>query len=160
MGLFLSKFINKIDKKGRVSVPASYRAILSQNKTSDFQGIIVYESFLHVCIEACGLDRIEELHNSIDNLDPFSSERDAFATTILGNSQQLSFDNEGRVIIPKDLLEKSGINEFAAFVGKGSTFEIWNPETLEKYMQDARMYAKENRNLLKKIPNEPKMRSL
>ena len=76
MALFLSTFINKIDSKGRVSVPAQFRQSLN-NK--DFSGIVIYESFVNDCIEGCDIDRIKLLSESIDNLDPFSEERDSFA---------------------------------------------------------------------------------
>ena len=108
MALFLSTYINKVDKKGRVSVPASFRAVLAHQH---FGGIVAYASFINECVEACGLDRIERISESIDSLDPYSEERDAFATTILGGSVQLSFDGEGRVLLPESLIDVSGISD-------------------------------------------------
>jgi MraZ protein len=134
-----------VDKKGRVSVPVSFRGTLS---TQHFAGIIAYKSFINPCIEACGLSRIEFLSNTIDALDPYSEERDAFATTILGESVQLPFDGEGRVILSEELISIAQINEKACFVGKGATFEIWKPETFEEYARHAREIAKQNRSLL------------
>lgn len=146
MALFLSTFVNKIDRKGRVSVPAQFRACLT---AQDFSGIIVYESFINDCIEGCDLNRIKDLSNSIDNLDPFSEERDAFATAILGSAVQLAFDSDGRVILPQNLIVKAEIKDEAVFVGKGSTFEIWQPARFEKYLIKSKQSAKEKRNLLK-----------
>jgi MraZ protein len=142
MALFLSTFVNKVDKKGRVSVPANFRATLAEQK---YQGIIAYTSFVNECIEACGMDRIERLSESIDNLDPYSDERDAFAATILGGSLQLPFDSEGRVMIPERVLEEAQIKDQAVFVGKGATFEIWQPEAFEIYASKARYLAKKER---------------
>lgn len=146
MGLFLSTFEKKIDKKGRVSVPAQFRAALTDES---FGGIIVYPSFIHSCVEACGMGRIEKLSNSIDNLDPFSEERDAFATAVLGGSSQLQFDTEGRVTLPPELLESTGISEDVVFVGKGQTFEIWEPKQFAKYSKNARDLALAKRASLK-----------
>ena len=143
--LFLSTFTNKLDKKGRVSIPANYRASLVRK---EFNGIIVYNSFINPCIEACGMDRIERLSQTIDELDPYSEVRDAFATTILGGSMQLSFDGEGRVVLPESLIEFSKINENACFVGKGATFEIWNPEIFADYASKAREISKQERMTL------------
>lgn len=146
MALFLSTFTNKIDSKGRVSVPAQFRASLV-NK--DFSGIVVYESFVNECIEGCDLERIKKISDSIDNLDPFSEERDAFATTVLGGSVQLSMDGEGRVVLPESLIKKAKIKDSAVFVGKGSTFEIWHPTKFEEYAEKAKKEAKSKRNLLR-----------
>lgn len=145
MALFLSTFSNKIDSKGRVSVPAQFRLSLTNE---NFSGIVVYESFVNECIEGCDMDRIKRLSDSIDNLDPFSDERDAFATTILGGAVQLSFDTDGRVILPESLLKKSAIKDRVVFVGKGPTFEIWQPEKFENYAAKAKESAKEKRSLL------------
>ncbi len=148
MALFLSTFTNKVDSKGRVSVPAQFRVSLVKN---DFSGIVVYESFVNDCIEGCDLERIKKLSESIDNLDPFSEERDAFATAILGGSTQIALDNDGRVILPENLLKKAGIKDTAVFIGKGSTFEIWNPAKFESYMAKAKKDAKDKRNLLRLV---------
>jgi MraZ protein len=146
MALFLSTFSNKVDAKGRVSVPAQFRASLVND---NFASMVVYESFINECIEGCDLERIKKLSESIDNLDPFSEERDAFATAVLGGSVQLSIDGDGRVILPEALLKKARIKDVAVFIGKGSTFEIWEPKYFEEYMTQAKAQAKSKRNLLR-----------
>ncbi|WP_341749836.1 division/cell wall cluster transcriptional repressor MraZ [Candidatus Tisiphia endosymbiont of Sialis lutaria] len=151
MNIFLSKYINNLDKKGRVSVPASYRAALS---SQSFNGVIVYPSFRNKCIEACSLKRLEELSQMIQTLDPYSEERDAFETIILGGAIQLTFDGEGRVILPKSLIEHSDISEQVCFVGKGLVFEIWQPQNFETYLSSARQIAQNNRLTLKNINKE------
>jgi MraZ protein len=142
MTLFLSTYVNKIDQKGRVSVPANFRSTLANQ---EYKGIIAYASFVNGCIEACGMDRIKRLSDSIDNLDPYSDERDAFATTILGGSVQLPFDKEGRVMLTEELIKQAGIEDKAVFVGKGATFEIWNPDIFDEYASKARDLAKKQR---------------
>ncbi|MDG1288001.1 MAG: division/cell wall cluster transcriptional repressor MraZ [Rickettsiales bacterium] len=142
MALFLSTFTNKIDKKGRVSIPAPFRSALADQ---EFHGIIAYGSFINPCIEACGYDRIAKLSANIETLDPFSEERDAFATTILGGSSQISFDGEGRVLLPETLIADAGLTDHALFVGKGETFEIWEPKAFEAYAEQARKLARAQR---------------
>ena len=146
MALFLSTFEKQIDRKGRVSVPPSFRAVLA---AQSFTGIIVYPSFVHECVEACGMDRLEKLYARIESLDPFSEERDAFATAILGGAIQLPFDGEGRVVLPESLLEKCGISDVGVFIGKGATFEIWSKETFTKHESTSRDLAKKQRLALK-----------
>ena len=147
MALFLSTFINKVDTKGRASVPAQFRSAVSNQA---FSGVILYESSINQCIEGCDIERIQRLSDSIDDLDPFSKERDAFATTILGGAAQLPFDGEGRIIMPESLIKFAKINDKAVFVGKGATFEIWQPEGFEKYAEKAREDARKNRLIIKK----------
>ena len=100
--MFLSTYENKLDKKGRVSVPSSYRSYLSN---LGYNGIICYSSFNNQCIEAWSQDRIEKITNAIDNLNPFDEKKDYFATSILSESVNLQFDNEGRVLLNQKLLK-------------------------------------------------------
>lgn len=146
MALFLSSFEKQVDKKGRVSVPPSFRAVLA---AQDFNGMIAYASFTRPCIEACGMRRIEEIHARIEALDPFSEERDAFATAILGGAMQLPFDGEGRVMLPEALLRKAGITSSGIFVGKGATFEIWEPAAFASQQEAMRELALTKRAVLK-----------
>ena len=149
MSIFLSKYQNKIDKKGRVSIPSNFRSALS---SEEFSGIIVYPSFKNNCIEACSMSRLKKTYEIIQSLDPYSAERDAFETIIMGESVQLQFDNEGRVILPLYLIEQVGILENAFFVGKGLVFEIWDPVSFEKHLKSANEIAKANRFILKNQP--------
>ncbi len=147
MAVFLSTFVNKVDRKGRVSVPATYRAVLGEQS---FAGIVVFPSFRdsYNAIEACGMDRMERLSASVDGLNPFSDEHDDFATAIFGSAVQLPFDSEGRVMLPEHLREHAGIDTHAAFVGRGATFQIWRPEALEVFQVEARRRAAQARDRL------------
>lgn len=144
MPLFLSSFVNKVDKKGRVSVPASFRSVLEPSGK-----VVLYTSFINDCIEGCDTFRIEKMCEAIDSMDPYSGNRDAFATAILGGSISLSLDSEGRIILPESLLEEAQITNSVTFVGKGTSFEIWNPEQFAIYLREAREIAKKNRGVLK-----------
>ena len=99
--MFLSTYENKLDKKGRVSVPAPFRSYLSN---LGYNGIICFPSFNHSSIEAWPQDRIEKISNAIDSLDPFEEKKDYFATSILSESINLQFDGEGRIALTKKLL--------------------------------------------------------
>jgi MraZ protein len=144
--LFLSTFTNKIDKKGRVSVPANFRAAV---RKEEFQGVVAFASFVNECIEVSPISRIEQISDNIDAMDPYSEERDAFATAILGESFQLAFDTDGRVMLPELLLERVKLTDKALFIGKGKTFEIWDPAKFTTYADKARELAKEKRYSLK-----------
>ena len=133
--MFLSNYENKLDKKGRVSVPASFRSYLS---SLGYNGVICYPSFNNQSIEACSQDRIEKLSNTIDSLNPFEEKRDFFATSILSESISLQFDSEGRVLLSSKLLKHAKIKNNMLFVGQGKTFQIWEPSIFEKFKAQAR----------------------
>jgi len=135
MGLFLSTYNNKVDKKFRVSVPAPFRTALAQQ---EFQGIVVFKSSKYNALEGFGWDRMVEMSERLDQFDMFSNEQDDMASLIFGESRQLPFDGNGRVILPEDLCEFCGITDQAAFVGLGKKFQIWSPETLTARMENAR----------------------
>ena len=144
--MFLSSFENKIDKKGRVSVPANFRSHLT---SMGYNGFITYPSFSHQALEACSQDRIEKLSNTIDSLNPFEEKRDFFATSILSESINLQFDSEGRISLTSKLLKHAKIKSSMIFVGQGKTFQIWEPTTFEKFKVNARKKANLNRASLK-----------
>ena len=144
--MFLSSYENKLDKKGRVSVTATFRSHLS---SLGYNGFISYPSFNHSALEACSQDRIEKLSNTIDSLNPFEEKRDYFATSILSESVNLQFDTEGRVSLTEKLLQHANIKNNILFVGLGKTFQIWEPKTFEKFKVVARKKAYQNRSNLK-----------
>ena len=144
--MFLSSFENKLDKKGRVSVPATFRSHLN---SMGYNGFITYPSFNHSALEACSQDRIEKLSDTIDSLNPFEEKRDFFATSILSESVNLQFDTEGRVSFTEKLLSHAKINNNILFVGLGKTFQIWEPKIFEKFKIVARKKAFQNRSNLK-----------
>lgn len=135
MALFLSTFVNKVDKKGRVSVPATFRAALSQSQAG-FQGIVAFRSFTAAAIEGCGMEFMEQLSQSAQQFDAFSAQQDEITSLIFSEARQLAWDPEGRIVLPEDLLAHAGIGEACAFVGKGKTFQIWEPEA-HRAAQDA-----------------------
>ena len=144
--MFLSVYENKLDKKGRVSVPASFRSYLSN---LGYNGIICFPSFNNQSIEAWPQDRIEKISNAIDNLNPFEEKKDYFATSILSESTNLQFDGEGRILITTKLLKHAKIKNSMLFVGQGKTFQIWEPTTFEKFRVAARKKSNINRSSLK-----------
>ena len=144
--MFLSNYENKIDKKGRVSVPANFRSYLN---SLGYNGFISYPSFNHPSLEACSQERIEKLSNAIDSLNPFEEKRDYFATSILSESENLQFDTEGRVSLSARLLNHANIKNNVLFVGLGKTFQIWEPKYFKKFNSFYRKKAFQNRSNLK-----------
>ncbi len=135
MTLFLSTHHNKIDKKGRVSIPASFRGELSEES---FQGVVLFRSNIHQCLEGFAWSYMQEIGKRLDDFDLFSAEQDDLATSIFGTAVQLSMDGDGRIVLPKDLIEFAQFDEKATFVGMGKKFQIWTPESFESRRDVAR----------------------
>ena len=144
--MFLSTFENKLDKKGRVSVPASFRSYLSN---LGYNGVICYPSFNNNCIEAWPQERVEKISNAIDSLNPFEEKKDYFATSILAESINLQFDSEGRILLSSKLLKHAKIKNKILFVGQGKTFQIWEPTNYEKFKVTAKRKSNIHRASLK-----------
>ena len=144
--MFLSTYENRLDKKGRVSVPASFRSHLSN---LGYNGVVCYPSFNNQSIEAWPQGRIEKISNTIDALNPFEEKKDYFATSILSESINLQFDSEGRISLTLKLLKHAKIKNSMLFVGQGKTFQIWEPTIFEKFRVNAKRKSNLHRASLK-----------
>ena len=133
MPLFLSSYENRLDTKGRVSVPASFRAAVA---TDAFAGVVLFRSFTHNCIEGLSMARMEQLAAATDKMGVFDSELDDLSAMLFADARPLAFDVTGRIVIPADLLAHAGITDTAVFVGRGTGFQIWNPTDF-RVTQDA-----------------------
>lgn len=126
MALFTGTTVMRIDRKGRVSVPASFRAAL---KSQPFEGIAVYPDFDQPCLVGYTNERLERMADAIDSPDLLPN-RTHPAHDIFSRIRQLPFDPEGRVVLPEDMARHLGIGEFVAFVGRGRFFELWEPNRI------------------------------
>ena len=151
MALFLSTYTNKVDKKGRVSVPAAFRAAIGGQ---NFHGIVAFRSYRLPAIEAFSIDRMERLSTSLDALDLFSDTQDDLAATIFADSRPLPFDGEGRILLPKEFADYARIKAEAAFVGRGATFQVWEPKAFQSHQADARKRALAEGTTLRLDPPE------
>lgn len=143
MALFVSTYPFKVDKKGRVSVPAPFRKAV---EGEPFDGVYCFPSLHRPCIQGGGYSYIEMFRRAIEQeFDPLTDEQDDFAFALLGNATPLAFDGDGRVTLTQPLLEVAGISDAAVFVGLGTYFEIWEPKAFEARMAAARAHAAANR---------------
>lgn len=140
MALFLSTTTNKVDRKGRVSVPAAFRNALAGQS---FHGIVAFPSFKYPAIQCGGMEWIEQLSTGVDAYAFFSDEHDTLTAALFANAHQLAFDGEGRILLPGALLEHANISDTAAFVGRGPLFEIWHPDAFDAHQSEAKRRAAE-----------------
>ena len=150
--LFMDTIFNKVDAKGRVSLPVDYRAIVKEAASE----IVCYRSLTSPCIEGCLEDLLEKLAQDMENsLDFFSQEQDDLTNLIFGDAKRQTFDSTGRIMLSEKLLKHADITDCAVFVGKGRKFQIWNPENWKKEEERIRAEVLKKRPSLK-TPGEAK----
>ena len=147
--MFLSTTNNGVDAKGRVSVPADFRAVV---RGGVFDGIIVWPSFEGPYLEGGGQALLERYQSLIEDMDPYDEARIAFERAIFGAAKPLSFDANGRVTLPRELIEHAQLDGKATFVGLGSRFELWSPDLYSAHQEAARTFARENKKSLRFSP--------
>ena len=141
MSDFIGRYLNKVDKKGRVSVPASWRSSLI---SKEFSGIIAQSSLSEKSIDAYPREYLDLLQNKLDSNDPLLEENEYESTVLFGGSV-LSFDSEGRVVLSNSLRAESSIETEALFVGMGRRFRIWSPKIFDEYLARAKLYMDKRR---------------
>lgn len=140
--LFLDTIQNKIDTKLRISVPGSFRAVLEEMNTE----LILYASFKQPCLEGLTGDMLEVLAQGIyEQYDMFSEEENDLTSLIFAESRVFPLDSTGRLTLPPKLMEHAELSDTALFVGKGKTFQIWNPE----------IFAEEQQRIREKMKTRP-----
>src|SRR6187431_3330071 len=122
MDLFVSNFTLRLDAKGRVSIPATYRSVLSRD---GFDGLYCYPTLDRPALDAGGNALLKEIETLIGRFSPFSEEREQLSAALYGTSEVLKIDGEGRAILTEPLKSHAGIKDEIAFVGLGHKFQIW-----------------------------------
>jgi MraZ protein len=134
MALFLATHLNKIDRKGRVSVPAAYRKALDGDQV---KSLILLQSPVMQALECMTPARFERYAAGLDRMGVFSENEGAMATAVFSLSTEIEWDNEGRISIPPEMLAYANITEQAMFAGAGQTFQIWEPAAFKQRQADA-----------------------
>tara|TARA_Y100001970_G_scaffold6328_1_gene7193 strand:+ start:9040 stop:9504 length:465 start_codon:yes stop_codon:yes gene_type:complete len=148
MELFVSKFINKIDKKGRVSLPSIFRGALPRDHKNE---IILLKSLKNKAIEGLSVPRVKEIATRINNLDFFSEEHEDFTTSIFSEMLPTNLDKEGRFLLPEKLKNYANIKNEVAFIGQGFFFQIVNPVAAKELQLKSRTRLNLNKKTLSKI---------
>jgi MraZ protein len=145
MDRFVSTFTNKIDAKGRVSIPAPFRAVLESDGYGG--GIYCYPSLDAPALDAGGERLAKKIDGLLAGLPDYSDERDELSVALYGDVQVLAVDGDGRIVLPEALRLHAGLQSACTFVGLGDKFQIWSPEQFEQRRQRARDKVQEHRKL-------------
>jgi MraZ protein len=145
---FVSQFTNRLDAKGRVSIPASFRAVLARD---GFDGLFVHPSLDAQAVDCGGHALLREIDHLLSRHAPYSEERDVLSTALFGASEILKLDSEGRVILPEPIKAYAGITSEVSFVGQGDKFQIWEPGRLQAHFEEARNRVRDIRRGLNSL---------
>jgi MraZ protein len=139
MSQFLGTHQNRLDAKGRVSIPAQFRAVLRAGSGGETgTSLVLRPSHKHPCIEAWPANAFAALATPLDRLDVFSDEHDDFATALYADAFPLEADKEGRIVLPYSLAEHANLSGVVEFMGTGRSFQIWEPTAAERRRAEAR----------------------
>ncbi len=145
MDRFLSHYANRFDAKGRLSVPAPFRAALAKE---GFEGVFAHPSLDAPALDCGGTALLNEIHALLDSMPPYSRDREDLATTLLGTGEILRLDSEGRVILGERLRASIGVRDEAMFVGQGRKFQIWEPNRFAAHLEEAKARVRRIRSEL------------
>ncbi len=135
MDRFVSNFTNRVDAKGRVSIPATFRSVLARD---GFEGLYVHPALEMPALDGGGNALLKDIDALLGTLSPYSDERDHLSTALLGVSEILKIDPEGRVQLGDSLKAYAGITTEVTFVGLGSKFQLWEPSRFRAHLEAAR----------------------
>ncbi len=143
MNQFLGTHQNRLDAKGRVSVPASFRTALRSGVDGDtVVSVILRPSHKYACIEGWPLAKFEALSTSLGKLNQFSDAHEDMAAALYADAFPVDSDKEGRIVIPTDLMTHAKLGNQVSFMGMGETFQIWEPAAGEARRAEARNGAR------------------
>lgn len=134
MDRFVSHYLLRLDAKGRVSVPAAFRAVLARD---GFDGLYCYPAFDRPALDAGGNALLREIEALVAGFPAYSVEREQFSLAFYGTSETLKIDGEGRVVLTDTLKAHTGINDAVLFVGLGHKFRIWEPDRFRAELTEA-----------------------
>lgn len=126
MNRFLSHATNRIDAKGRVSVPSGFRSVLSQR---DIRELYCFQDFLFPAISVGGLDLLDRFEHEIASEDMFSPKANRMSLLIHGGGVFMKLNSEGRLAITDFIRDFTGITTDVTFVGRADHFQLWAPQT-------------------------------
>jgi MraZ protein len=134
MDRFVSHYTLRLDAKGRVSIPAPYRAVLARD---GFDGLYCYPALDRPALDAGGNALLKEIEALIARFAPYSEEREQFSAALYSTSEILKIDGEGRVVLTEPLKTHAGIADAVAFAGQGHKFQIWEPGRFRAALAEA-----------------------
>jgi MraZ protein len=130
MDRFLSNAVNRVDAKGRVSVPAHFRSVLQRRGFGELYALRALDV---PALDVGGPDLLDRYEQRIALEDPFLQTADDMSFFCHGDGMFLKLDQDGRITVTDAMREHTGISSDVAFVGRGNFFQIWEPQRLSAH---------------------------
>lgn len=167
MTLFLGTHQNRLDAKGRVSIPASFRLCLKEKQKNNDITLILRPSSSLPCIEGWPVSVFNECTASlIRNQDStggiFSRKQNDIATILYAQAWSVDPDREGRILLPDFLKAHANLENQASFLGLGTLFQIWEPVAAQNHYKmicqntDLALLTDDSQPLSSRYPLMPK----
>lgn len=134
MDHFLGSHMGRLDAKGRISIPAPFRAVLraAQGTGQEAGAVLLRRSHLHDCIDVWPLAMLEQSKARLAQMDMLDPAYDEIAARLFGDSLPADPDKEGRIVVPSRYLRHANITDAVTLTGRGTYFQIWEPDAAER----------------------------
>lgn len=142
MSHFLGTHQNRLDAKGRVSIPAPFRTALRALAPDGASALVLRPSHKHACIEGWPTPVFAALANPLDRLDLLGEDHEDLAAALYADAYPVESDKEGRIVLPDGLVQHASLSDTVVFMGLGRTFQIWEPKAAEQRRAEARERAR------------------
>jgi MraZ protein len=136
---FVATFTNRLDQKGRVSVPAPFRAVLAREGQDN---LYCYPALDRPAIDCGGAKLRDAIEERLSVFETFSDDYESLSTAFYGDSRLLKIDQDGRVVLPDEFREYAEISDSAVFVGQGFKFQIWEPGHFAERQKETRAHLR------------------
>jgi MraZ protein len=127
---------NRLDAKGRVSVPSGFRKAWGGDSGMT---IVLRPSLLQGCVEGWPLPNYERFTVKAEAYAEADLNGEAYVSTVFSEAEEVDIDAQGRIMIPPKLVKRAGLKDEVCFLGRGSHFQIWTPAAAEAFLEDGRM---------------------
>jgi MraZ protein len=131
---FVSHYTSRLDAKGRVSIPAAFRAVLARDGSD---GLYVHHALALQALDCGGQALRRQIDEFLAGFSPYSEEFQDFSVALKGRSEFLKIDTEGRVILGEGAKAHAGVTTEVTFVGLGFKFQIWEPGRFRVHQAEA-----------------------
>jgi len=131
MSSFKGQFRYTIDSKGRINIPAKFRKAISPEANETF----VITRGMENCIYAFPLDEWNKNEEKLRRLSANQKDIRLFIRMTTSYISESQFDKQGRIAIPRFLIEFAKIEKEILIIGTLDKLEIWNPTIYEEYLK-------------------------
>lgn len=128
---FTGSSTHRVDAKGRVSLPADYRKVLESSGATHIVILpCMQRDEAHVGLSPLGYEKVIE---QAEAMGLEYEDADAMSMSVLTDARQIAVDDAGRIVLSKDLRDQLGLKNEVRFVGRGSSFELWEPDNRARH---------------------------